>query len=180
MIDKILERLNSLSEDAQNAALGKAKELNYNVDKGIVSMNESLINLNGDIATLRDAIEKQKLNQLPLSIQKSLHDQLVGLEAFLGGMIAGKDEVINLTNAIEALHASVWTYGLQNLSPDLIGYETKLNQVKHLEVQVAQLKAQLEQGVSQKSKLEALLEETQRAKIALEEELSSAKKNVET
>jgi uncharacterized coiled-coil DUF342 family protein len=157
MLDNILEKLNSLSEDAQNAAIAKAKELSFNLDKGVVSISESFINLNADSATLRDAIEKKKLNQLPLTVQKNIFEQLENVSKFLTGLTSGKDEVVNLVNAIEGLHTAVWQFGLQNLSEEFLGYQTKLNQVKQLEVQLHQLKAQLEQGLEQKNKLDELL-----------------------
>jgi len=180
MLDKILEKLNSLSEDAQNAAIAKATELNYKLDKGLVTISESFINLNADSATLRDAIEKKKLNQLPLTVQKNLLDQLENVSRFLAGLTSGTDEVVNLVNAIEGLHTAIWQYGLQNLSDEFLGYQTKLNQVKHLEVRILQLKAELDQGLAQKAKLDALLDEAQKAKTALDGELQTAKTNVET
>lgn len=180
MTDNILEKINSLSEDAQNAAIAKAKELNYSLDKGAISISESFINLNADSATLRDAIGKKKLNQLPLTVQKNLLEHLENISKFLTGLTSGKDEVVNLVNAIEGLHTAIWQFGLQNLSEEFLGYQTKLNQVKHLEVQILQLKAQLEQGLTQKAKLDALLDEAQKAKTSLDGELQNAKNNVET
>jgi len=180
MLSNILEKLNSLSEDAQNAAIAKAKELNYNLDKGAVTITESFINLNGDSATVRDAIEKNKLNQLPLTFQKQLLDHLENISKFLTGLASGKDEIVNLVDAIEGLHAVIWQMGLHNLSDEFLGYQTKLNQVKHLEVQILQLKTQLEQGLAQKSKLDTVVSEAEKAKTTLEEQVQSAKANVET
>jgi hypothetical protein len=179
MLDKILEKLNSLSEDAQNAATAKAKELNYNLDKGAITFSESLINLNADAATLRDSVEKKKLNQLPLSVQKSLLDHLNNISTFLAGLTSGRDEIVNLVNSIEALHTAVWQYGLQKLSEEFLGYQTKLNQVKHLEVHISQLKSEMEKGLVQKSKLDALLEEMQKGKTALDAQLESVKGNAQ-
>src|SRR5437016_14485551 len=107
MVDKIWERLNSLSEDAQKAAITKAKELNFDLNKGMITIDESFINLNADNATLRDAIEKQKLIQLPLSVQNTLYDGLQNISKFLTGLSSGVDEVVNLVSAIEKLHTEV-------------------------------------------------------------------------
>src|SRR5947208_11535501 len=115
MVEKIQEKLNSPSEDAENAAIAKAKELNYDLNKGLITIDESFINLNADAATLGDSIEKKKLEELPLTVQKSLHDHLDNISKFLTGLTSGTDEVVNLVNSIESLHAAIWQLGLQKL-----------------------------------------------------------------
>ncbi len=180
MIDNILEKLNSLSEDAQKAAVSKARELSYNLDKGIITIEESFINLNADTATLLDAIEKKKLNQLPLTVQKTLLDQLENVLKLLTSLTSGTDEIVNLVNAIEVLHTAIWQFGFQNLSEEFLGYQTKLNQVKHLEVEVSQLRDQLVQGLIQKTKLDAMIDEAHKVRTALDGQLEISKTNVAT
>jgi hypothetical protein len=180
MVDKIWEKLNSLTEDAQNAATVKAEELGFDLNKGAVTLDEAFINLNADTATLRDAIEKKKLIQLPISVQKILVDSLENITRFLTNLTSGTDEIVNLVDAIEGLHTAVWQYGLQNLSKEYLGYQTKLNQVKSLEVQLRQLKKTLEEGLSVKNSLGDLVAEVEQVKASLAGELQTAQSTVKT
>jgi hypothetical protein len=178
MTDQIWEKLNSLTGDAQNAAIAKAKELNFDLNKGFISFDESLINLNADVATLRDAIEKRKLQQLPLSIQKLLHDDLEKISRFLAGLISGTDEVINLVESIEALHTNIWKLGIEKLSDEYLGYQTKINQIKNLEVELGKLRTDFEQGIATKAELDTVLTSAKQVSDSLTTQLDELKQIV--
>ena len=60
MTDQIFEKINSLSEEAQNAAIQKANELKFDLNKGGIPLIESFSNLNLARATLKDADEEVK------------------------------------------------------------------------------------------------------------------------
>lgn len=66
-------------------------------------LQESLINLNTSTSVLQDAIEKQKLVQLPISVQKEVLANLEAIARFVKGLSDGGDEIINLTGAIARL-----------------------------------------------------------------------------
>jgi len=46
-------------------------------------------------------------------------------------LIGGADEVANLANVIEQVNTAMWQYGMHNLSGEVLGYLTKMNQLKH-------------------------------------------------
>jgi hypothetical protein len=48
----------------------------------------------------------------------------------LTGLANGKDTVIALEAEVEELTASIWNFQLHNLSGELLGYQTKMNQLK--------------------------------------------------
>ena len=75
-------------------------------------------------------------------------------------MIGGSDEVANLASSIERLNTSMWQYGLHNLSEQVLGYQTKLNQLKNQEVQIQKLRGELESGLSVKPALEGIVAES--------------------
>ncbi len=50
----------TLTDDAQNAALRRCKELNFDTNKGLISLEETLINLSSARDILLDAAEKGK------------------------------------------------------------------------------------------------------------------------
>lgn len=179
MTEQIWEKLNSLTEDAQNAAIAKAKELSFDLNKGLITFDESLINLNADVATLRDAIQKSKLQQLPLSIQKVLYEDLDKILKFLAGLISGADEVLNLVESIEALHTDVWRLGIEKLSDEYLGYQTKLNQIKNLEVELGKLRAAFEQGIATKTELDTVLGSAKQVNDSLTTQLDELKQIVE-
>jgi len=157
MVDKIWEILTTLTEEAQNAAIAKCKELGFDPNRGIVSLDESFINLNSARSILKDAIEKKKLIQLPITVQKILIDHLNAISRFLTGLINGTDEVINLTNAIEQTNTTIWQYGFYNLSGEVLGYLDKVNQLKNQEIEAKKLKKELVGGLKIRTELERLL-----------------------
>src|SRR5947209_7853114 len=103
MIEKIWEILTTLTEQAQASAMAKCKELGFDPNRGIVSLEESFINLNATRVILMDAIDQRKLIQLPITVQKTLLAQLEAISKSLTGLVAGTDEVENLVDRIEQL-----------------------------------------------------------------------------
>ncbi len=157
MIERIWELLTTFTEESNTAALAKCTENGFDVNRGIVSLDESFINLNSAKAILMDSIEKRKLIQLPISIQKILFANIEAISRSLTNLINGTDEIENLTNYIEQLNVSIWQYGLHNLSDELLGFLNKMNQLKNQEVEIANLRRELKAAMSQKSALENLV-----------------------
>jgi len=133
----------TLTEEAMAAASSKSKELGFDQNRGIVSLRESFINLSSARGVLEDAIDKQKLVQLPITVQKEILANLQVISKSLQGLIEGTDEIINLVNSIEVLNTSIWKYGLHNLSDEVLGYQKKLNQIKVQEVEISKIIAEL-------------------------------------
>ena len=104
------EILTTLTEESQQAALSKCKELGLDPNRGVVSLDESFINLNSARSILMDAIEKKKLIQLPITVQKTLISYLEAISKYQAGLTTGTT-VVNLVNAIEQLNAAIWQYG---------------------------------------------------------------------
>src|SRR5260370_6216580 len=117
----------TLTDEAMAVASVKAKELGFDPNRGLVPLPESFINLSSARSILEDAIEKQKLVHLPITVQKELLANLETISKSLQGLTGGVDEVANLTAAIEALNTSIWKYGLHNLSDQVLCYQKKLN-----------------------------------------------------
>src|ERR1035437_2154510 len=111
MIDKMWEILTTLTVEAQKAATDKCAENGFDINRGIVSLDESFINLNLAKAILSDAIENKKLIQLPITVQKDLLSNLDLIAHSLTNLSNGSDEVENLANYIEQLNVSIWRNG---------------------------------------------------------------------
>jgi hypothetical protein len=60
---------NTLSNEMQTAAVKKARELGFDLQRGRLSLEETLINLSHNRDLLIDAAQKSKLPQLPLKVQ---------------------------------------------------------------------------------------------------------------
>ncbi len=178
MIDKIYEILTTFTEEAQNTARVKCQELGFNPNREIISLDESFINLNSAKLILTDAIEKQKLIQLPITVQKTILNDLQSISKFLIGLTNGADEVANLVNAIEKLNTTIWQYGLHNLSEEVLGYQTKLNQLKNQELEIKKLKDEVEDGLNSKKKMEKLLEESDEAGQKIQVATNTSEENV--
>lgn len=156
MIDRMWEILTTLTEESKKAALAKCVELSLDTNRGEVSLDESYINLNAAVIILKDAIEQRKLIQLPITIQTVLVAILESIAKHQTNLIAGSDEVINLSSAIEKLNTTIWQYGLHNLSNEVLGYQAKLNQLKTLEIDATRINDELKDGLKLKKKLDQL------------------------
>ncbi len=164
MVDKLFEILTTFTDEAQKAALDKCKEIGLDINRGVVTLDESFINLTAAKHVLVDAIEKKKLIQLPITVQKVLFTQVESISRSMANLMTNNaDEVVNLANYIEQLNVAIWQNGLHNLSDEVLGYLGKMNQLKSQEVEIAKLKRELESTLSQKQTLESLLAETSQA-----------------
>lgn len=176
-IKRIWEILTTFTKEAQNVSLAKCKELNFDPNRGEISFDESLINLNALKLIIMDAIEKKKLIQLPITVQKSILSNLESITKSLTGLANGTDEVLNLVNAIEKLNTAIWQYGFHNLSEEVLGYQEKLNQLKNLDLEIKRLQKELESGLDLKSELAQLLHEAKMATETIQAKVTTAEEN---
>jgi hypothetical protein len=177
MMDKILEILTTITEESQNAALTKCRELNLDPNRGVVSLDESFINLNSARSLLMDAVEKRKLIQLPITVQKNFLSYLQAIQKHQLGLISGTDEVVNLAAAIEQLNTAIWQYGFHNLSDEVLGYQKKLNQLKELDLESKKLKRELNAGLKVKEGIDQVLLEANKNKEALQKQIIAAQES---
>ncbi len=169
MIDELYRLLTTFTEESQKAIYAKVEEVPLNPNSGVVPLDESFINLNACRDILMDAIENRKLIQLPITVQQVLLKNLTEISRAQASLLAGTDEIVNLTGAIEQLNTAVWTYGLHNLSPEVLGYQQKLNQLKNQELRAATLQSELEKGLTLKSNLETVLTASESSLAKLQE-----------
>jgi hypothetical protein len=128
-------------------------------------------------AIIEDAIDKQKLVQLPITVQKELLANLETISKSLQGLTSGVDEVVNLTTAIEVLNTSIWKYGLHNLSDQVLGYQKKLNQIKSQELQISKIVAQLEAARAAAEKADSAAAETEQRRAQADTFLEQIKQS---
>lgn len=180
MIDEIWKLLSKFNQDAHQAALAKCSELSLDPSSGVVSLDESYINLIWSCNTLKEAIEGGKLIQLPITIQQELIDSLKTISLNHDGLLAGTNTIIALADAIEKIYTAIWRYGLNHLSDQLLGYQTKLNQLKDLERSVIETKTKLEEGIAVKDALESILQNATEQDKTLKSLVTNANTAVET
>jgi hypothetical protein len=135
----------TLSEDMQELARRKAREFGFDLKKGRISLDETLINLSRDRDTIIDAVEKEKLVQLPLKVQFVLYVQAQKVSEALTALGNGTDTTVVLEEAVDDLTATIWQYNLHNLSREVLGFQSKMNQLKSQEILINRVhKAALE------------------------------------
>ena len=178
---EILSLCTTFTSEAIDAAGGRAKVNGFNVDRGEITFTEVAINLTQARETLVDAIQKQKLIQLPITVQKELLANLQSIEKALQGLMSNSDQIENLGVAVEVLNTSIWKYGLHNLSDQVLGYQTKLNQLKQQDVRAKNLLSTLEDGRATSERLselakvaEAAVEQIGKARLLVEQDASVA------
>ena len=123
---------------------------------------------------MNDAIDKNKLIQFPLTIQKNILNYLNNISTHQANLLSGRDEVTNLVNAIEVLFVNVWSYNIQNYSDELLGFETKMNQLKIQEVKAQEYHKELTKGLKLKKDIEGLLTQIQESTNGVQSLLTNA------
>jgi hypothetical protein len=179
-IAEIYKLCTTLSTEAVDAAEAKAEANQFKIDRGDITFTELAINLTSARDILRDAIEKEKLIQLPLTVQKNIFANLSNISKALQGLMNNSDEIINLGNAVEALNTSIWQYGLHNLSDQVLGYQTKINQIKQQEVQIKQLVKAVEDGRLKAERLTTLFEKASADQGSVESSRQAVEADVTT
>jgi len=96
-----------------------------------------------------DAVDERKLVQLPLKLQYALLEQTRFASDELTLLTNGKDAVLALEAAVEDLTASMWNYQLHNLSGEILGFQTKLNQLKTQETALRKASREAEKFINQ-------------------------------
>jgi hypothetical protein len=157
---RLREILNTFSPESQQLVFKKCEELGLNPDRGEITLREAFINLSQIANILIDSIQKNKLAQIPLSLQKSLLAQTDHIFAFQQSLLNGVDDVVNLVEAIEELYSSIWLYRLQDITDEALGFSVKMNQLKEQEVKAQELNAEIQAGLKLKTELEALFKQT--------------------
>jgi len=174
MIDELWKLFKKFNPESQQVALAKCEEFCFDPDSGDIPLNDSYINLIWCANTILDAIEKNKLIQLPLTIQKELLKTITDISTRHDSLIEGTDEVASLVALIEKLFTDFWRYGLNHLDDQLLGYQTKLNQLKEIEQSIITTKATIEQGLVAKQNLDELVETANQQSIGIEAQLKTA------
>ena len=133
---KLWEVVTTLIDGMQQAAMRKAQDSGFDLEAGQIPFQETLINLSHDRDVLRDAIEKSRIVQLPLKLQYRLLAEATKVKSQLEALAGGTDSVLALESAVEDLSATIWQFSLQNLSPEVLAFESKMNELKAQEVQI--------------------------------------------
>lgn len=159
MIEELWKLLEKFSPEAHQSILEKAEELGLDQKSGIVPLNESYINLTWCSNIIREAVEKNKLIQLPITIQKEMLEIVQTISTSHDQLLAGTNSINALTASIEKLFVDVWRYGLNQLSDEVLGFQIKLNQLKEIEQSVITTKIALEEGIAAKQTLDQIIVE---------------------
>jgi methyl-accepting chemotaxis protein len=155
MIEKIVENLNRISDESIQRTLEKAKEFGLNLNSWHVPLDESLHNLSFVRNAVKDSIEKNEIKEFPITVQMIILEALENINKYFLSLSSGTDEVSNLGQVIEKLHATLFQWGIYHRSKEILGYEGKLNQIKNLELELSRTKSLLDDSLS---KREALVE----------------------
>jgi hypothetical protein len=123
----------TLSDEAQDAAFRKARELGFDLNKGRISLEETFINLSHARNIIVDAVEKKKIVQLPLKLQYTLLLETQKSSDALKALMTGTDAVLSLEDTVDDLTSTIWQYNLHNMSEEILGFHTKMNQLKEQE-----------------------------------------------
>lgn len=135
----------TLSNEMQSAATQKARELGFDLNKGRITFDETLINLSSSRDTILDAVDKGKLVQLPLKLQFTLLSQIQRISEALTSMVNGTDSVLPIEDAVDEITATIWQYNLHNLSSQVLGFHQKMNELKAQEVLIRRVRREAEE-----------------------------------
>ncbi len=136
LANELRRTLNTLTDDAQRIAVRKFSQSGFDLNKGKIPLEETLINLSQTRDALLDAVESGKFVQLPLKIQYEFFDHAQAIAREIGELSDGKDAVLNLEAAVEDLTAAAWQFQLHNLTGQVLGFQAKMNQLKNQETRI--------------------------------------------
>jgi hypothetical protein len=154
---KLWDIVTTLSESSQQAAVRVAQDKGFDLEAGQIPFQETLINLSHDRDVLREAVEKGRIVQIPLKLQYRLLAEATKVKAQLEQLASGTDAVLPLENAVEDLSATIWQFNLQNLAPQVLAFESKMNDLKAQETQIKKVLSEarkLESTIKQLSELQ--------------------------
>jgi hypothetical protein len=154
---EIWKAATTLSDDAQNAATRKARELGFDLNKGRIPLEETLLNLSHNRDILLDAADKKKLVQLPLKLQYNLLAQTQKISEALTSLVNGTDALLTLEDSVDDLMSLVWQYNLHNLSEEVLGFQSKMNQLKAQETLIRRVHREAEEFETSSSRAHTLL-----------------------
>jgi len=177
---KLWDVVTTLTDSAQQAAVRKAQEAGHDLDAGQIPFQETLINLSHDRDVLRDAVEKGRIVQLPLKLQYRLLAETTKVKSQLDALTSGTDAVVPLETAVEDLNATIWQLNLQNLSPEILAFDGKMNDLKSQEVQIKKILGdakKVESSIAKLGELQASVIEqsTKVSELALSAEEAATK-----
>jgi hypothetical protein len=148
----------TFSEEMQNAAVKKSRELGFDLSKGRIPLHETLNNLSHNRDILLDAADKEKLVQLPLKLQYTLYSQVQKISEALTSLVSGTDSLLSLEDLVDDLTATVWQYNLHNLSNQVLGFHRKMNELKSQETVIRQAHREAEEFGASVSRAHELLQ----------------------
>jgi hypothetical protein len=137
--NKLADVVATYTENGQQAAQRKAQDSGFDLDSGEIPFEETLINLSHIREVLSDAIKRGRISQIPLKLQYRLFAEATKVKSQLETLVGGVDAVVPFVNAVEDLNATVWQLNLQNLSEQILGFDTKMNELKNQEVQIKRI-----------------------------------------
>src|SRR5579862_6148096 len=91
----------TLTDDMQAAGIRKARELGFDLARGRISLDETLINLSSVRDLLLDASEKGTLVHLPLKLQYTLYSQTLKVAETLTALVNGTDAIHALEDVVD-------------------------------------------------------------------------------
>jgi chromosome segregation ATPase len=169
----IWESASSLSDNAQNAALRRVRELGFDEAQGEIPLEETFINLSSVRDVLLDTVEKGRLTQLPLRLQSRLLQEANRIGQAIVEITNGKDAIRALENSVEELNATIYQLNLQNQSEAVLGLERKINELKGQEVIVKRSMSRANRLEKRLDDIEALMNRLEALEKSASTHLSS-------
>jgi len=119
----------TLSNDAQDAATRKARELGFDLKQRTDPLEETLLNLSHNRDILLDAADKTSSCRLPLKLQYNLLAQNSEDSKALTSLVNGTDALLALRTLWTNLCLSVAVQPAISLE-EVLGFQSKMNQLK--------------------------------------------------
>jgi hypothetical protein len=138
MVEAIFTLLNSLTDEEIKRLAGKY--LAFGSPEGnVVPVAEALKNLAYNRNLLSSLITENKLQQFPFTVQNTIHSTLSLIQQAIPPIDGGVNNFPALVQLIENLHFFVWNNNLHLISNERVDYESKLNIIKSLEMNLDNL-----------------------------------------
>jgi len=145
MTEQIVEKLRLITADSIRKMEEASKAFGPEGAPTLIPFERSLKDLEWARAQLDDAIRSGKLDMLPNARQQGFSDFIDSINSDLALGAEGNDRRQSLAEAIEKLNGAVWDSGIHNLSNELFGYQSKMNSLKEIEVELGEKRSHIDQ-----------------------------------
>jgi myosin heavy subunit len=163
-MDNIQESLNKITDTIIGEVKTKCEGQDYDKTHVSMTLDEAFNSIQHIRNTLADLNKKGLWTSIPKAIQVELTRELDTIIDYLNKITEGNIDIVSLIKATEGYEKLLWQYHLNNLSSKVLGYETKMEEIKRYEAEIKRTRTEIQKALEIKQEIETLVQ-TEKTKL---------------